>query len=83
MNIKKFITTVTESLGLEIMESTKKKKSIKSLLKKLNKRKIEIKKSLEGDMNKKTKKELEEEYEIICFQIKKGDKILLKLTTNK
>ena len=84
MGIKKFITTVTEHLGLEIMESTTKKKSVKSLLKKLNVQKNDIKKSLDKkSLDKKKRKELEEDYKIVTLQIKKGEKILQKLTSKQ
>jgi len=83
MGIKKFITTVTESLGLEVMETTKKKKAIKKLIKKLEDKKNELKKILRKKLEKKQKKEIEEEYEIVCIQLKKGIKILQKLNTDK
>ena len=83
MGIKKFITKVTESLGLEIMESTTKKKSLKQLLKKLNAKKSSLEKEIKKDISKKKKKELEEECEIIVIQMKKGEKILQKLQSDK
>lgn len=83
MGIKKFITTVTESLGLEVMETTKKKKTLKKLIKGLEDKKSSLKKSLSKKLDKKQKKELEEEYEIICIQLKKGLKILQKLNNEK
>ncbi len=83
MGIKKFITKVTEYLGLEIMESTTKKKSLKQLLKKLNTKKSSIENDIKNDMSKEKKKELEEEYKIISIQIKKGEKILQKLISDK
>lgn len=83
MGIKKFITTVTESLGLEVMESTKKKKALKILIKKLGSKKSELRKSLKKTIEKKQKKEMEEEYEIVCVQLKKGIKMLQKLNEDK
>lgn len=83
MSIKKFITAVTESLGLEVMETTKKKKAIKKLIKKLEDKQSELKKALNKKIEKKQKKELEEEYEIVCIQLKKGNKILQKLNSEK
>ena len=79
MNIVKFIDSVKESLGLDEFEKSGKKKSITSLLKKLNTRKEKIGKSLEKELGKKAKKELKEELDIITLQIKKGEKILDKL----
>jgi hypothetical protein len=75
MRIKKFIKKVMTTLGLNDYKKEGKKKSLKDLIKKLNKRKKNIKKSLET-ATKKDKKELNEELEIISYQIKKGKKIL-------
>ena len=75
MGIKKFIKKVKSTLGLDDYEIEGKKKSLKDLIKKLNNRKKSIKKSLET-ANKKEKKELHEELEIVTCQIKKGKKIL-------
>lgn len=83
MGIKRFITTVTESLGLEVMETTKKKKAIKKLIKSLESKKRELSKFLSKKIDKKRKKELEEEYKIVSIQLKKGSKILQKLNTEK
>ena len=79
MNVKKFIESVKESLGLDELEESGKKKSIKSLLKKLRSRKEKIVKKLEKKLDKKEKNELKEELDIISLQIKKGEKILNKL----
>ncbi len=81
MSIIKFINRVKESLGLDDFEKSSKKKSIKSLLKKLNKRRENIVKSLKKKVNKKEKKELKEELEIVCLHIKKGKKLLKKLSS--
>ncbi len=78
MGIKKFIKKVKSTLGLNDYEIEGKKKSLKDLIKKLNSRKKSINKSLET-ANKKKKKELEEELEIVTYQIKKGKKILHNL----
>ena len=79
MGIKKFINTVTKSLGLDVSETTKKKKALKILIKKLGAKKRELKKSLKITVSKKERKELEEEYKIVSIQLKKGVKILQKL----
>ncbi len=79
MSAKKFIQSVVGSLGLSDFEKSGKKKSIKSLLKKLNVKKVKLINSLEKKLEKKEKKELKEELEIITLQIKKGEKILEKL----
>jgi hypothetical protein len=82
MGIKKFIKKVKSTLGLDDYEIEGKKKSLKDLIKKLNVRKKDIKKSLES-ANKKDKKELNEELEIVVCQIKKGKKILHDLYADK
>ena len=81
MGVKKFIELVTETLGLDAMKKSSKKKSVKNLLKKLNSKKDAIGKKLKVKSSKKKKKELNEEMEIIQFQIKKGEAILKKLNS--
>ena len=83
MGIKKFINTVTKSLGLDVSETTKKKKALKILIKKLGAKKRELKKSLKITVSKQERKELEEEYKIVSIQLKKGVKILQKLKLEK
>ncbi len=78
MGVAKFINSVKESLGLDEFKKKGKKKSITSLLKKLNARKEKIKKALDKKAEKKVVKELKEELVIISIQIKKGNKILDK-----
>ncbi len=79
MGVKKFIELVTETLSLEDFKKSSKKKSIKNLIKKLNNKKELIEKKLKAKLDKKRKKELIEEQDIILFQIKKGNSILKKL----
>ncbi len=81
MGVKKFIELVKGTLGLEDLKKSNKKKSVKRLLKKLNSKKEFIAKELESKLDKKKKKELLEEKEIILFQIKKGNSILKKLNS--
>lgn len=83
MSAKKFITKVTEFLGLEVMETTKKKKTLKKIIKNLDNKKRQIKKSLNKKISKKRKKLLEEEYEIVSIHLKKGRKLLHKLISEK
>ena len=83
MGTTKFIDAVKESLGLSGFEKSSKKKAIKSLLKKLHTRKEIIVKSLEKKLDKKEKKEREEELSIISLQIKKGTKLFDKLSVDK
>ena len=80
MGIAKFIESVKESLGLDEFKKSSKKKSIKNLLKKLNSKKEKITKLIKKD---KKQKELQEELDIVNFQIKKGEKLLAKLVATK
>ena len=81
MGKKKFIQNVTEALGLDDFQTSNKKKAVKILLKKLNGKKEVLDKSLKGKIEKKARKELEEEREIILCHIEKGEKILKKLNS--
>ena len=83
MGIKKFIKKLEHTLGLNNYVVENKKKALKDLLKKLNERKKVIKKSLKKSLASKEEKELNEELDIICLQIKKGKKILHTLYTEK
>ncbi len=82
MGIKKFIQSVAESLGLDEFQKSSKKKSVKSLVKKLNIRKEETENLLKTKLTKKENREKEEELQIILLQLKKGDKIIEKLSSN-
>ncbi|NEW61246.1 hypothetical protein GSY74_08115 [Sulfurovum sp. bin170] len=81
MGIKKFIEKTKKFLELDELEKSSKKKSIKSLLKKLYEREDKINKSLEKELDKKEKKQLIEELDIVAIHIKNGKKILDKLNT--
>jgi hypothetical protein len=83
MGIKKFIKRVQRTLGVNSYVIENKKKSLKDLLKKLNERKKIIKKSLKKPLDSKEEKELNEELDIVCLQMKKGKKMLHKLYTEK
>ena len=83
MGVKKFIKKVKHTLGMNNVVIENKKKSLKDLLKKLNERKKIIKKSLKKSLDSKEEKELNEELDIVCFQLKKGKKMLHKLYTEK
>ncbi len=74
MGIKKFISHVKEFLSLDKSINSNKKKSIKQLLKKLKKRRVEVYKLIEN-ASKEDKLILEEELEIISLHIKKGKDI--------
>jgi hypothetical protein len=81
MGIKKFIESVKELLGLDEFEKTGKKKSIKRLLEKLRSRQEILNNTPKKKLDKKERKELKEELNIITLQIKKGEKILNKLNS--
>lgn len=79
MKISKFIQIAKDYLRLGDFKKSSKKKSIKSLLKKLRTKRKEIKKLiLEKDKQHSTR-ELEDELEIVSWQIKKGKELLKKL----
>ncbi len=80
MGVKKFIESVKESLGIDEFKKSSKQKAIKSILKKLHSKKEKISKLLDKKSDKGHKKELEEELHIVTLQIKKGTKILDKLS---
>ncbi|RLA77146.1 MAG: hypothetical protein DRG30_01020 [Epsilonproteobacteria bacterium] len=83
MDIKKFIKSVKSTLGLKGFNQEGKKKSLKELLKKLNRRKKSVTELLKTSLDEKEEKELKEELEIVSLQIKKGKKILYKLYAKK
>jgi len=83
MGIKKFITSVQSSLGLKDNKKVSKKKALKDLLKKLKIKKISVMKSLRGSLGKKEKKELQEDLDILSLQIKKAEKLLDHLSSEK
>ena len=83
MDINKFIKSVKSTLDLKGFNQEGKKKSLKELLKKLNRRKKSITELLKTSLDDKKEKELKEELAIVSLQIKKGKKILYKLYAKK
>ncbi len=81
MNIKKFIQSVGESLGLEEFKKSGKKKSVKNLVKKLKEKKEITENLLKTTLSAKEKEEKEEDLKIILCHLKKSNKIIDKLTT--
>ncbi len=81
MGIKKFISGVEESLGLDESNKSSKRKSIKRLLKKLQEKKDKLTESLGKNLDSKDLKEKKEELKIISIHIKKGEKILKELNS--
>ncbi len=80
MGIKKFINNVVDFLDLDKFSVEGKKKSIKKLLVKLEKREERLKKIISKEHDKKAKKRLKEELAIAQHQIKKAKKHLVKLS---
>lgn len=83
MGVKKFIKSIKKFLNLGELEVEGKKKSLKLLLKQLNNRKRTVKKQFDSNEDKKEKKELNEELDILTVEIKKGKAILYKLYAKK
>ncbi|MEN8303777.1 MAG: hypothetical protein ABFQ64_06890 [Campylobacterota bacterium] len=79
MGVKKFIQGVLESLNMKSFELQSKKKSLKTLLVKLKKRRVKILSELELEMNQEKRALIKEELELITFHIEKGKKKLNKL----
>ena len=79
MGVKKFIHDVLESLNMKSFELQSKKKSLKTLLAKLKKRRVKILSELEFETNQEKRKPIKEELELITFHIEKGKKKLNKL----
>ena len=83
MGIKKFINSVKESLGLDDTKKKNKKKSLECLLVKLKDKKEILENTNKKKLDLKEFKGLKEEKAIITLQIKKGEKILKELNSNK
>ncbi len=79
MGVKKFITSVLESLNMKKFELASKKKSLKILLTKLKKRRVKILSELEFEQNQEKRVLIKEELELITFHLEKGKKKLNKL----
>ena len=74
MGVKKFIKKVFKSLNMKSFEFNGKKKSLKTLLSKLKKRRVKILKMLKTEKKQKIKDELQEECDLINIHIKNGKK---------
>jgi len=83
MSIKKFINNVVKSLNLENNLASGKKKSLKNLVEKLEKRELDINKRLKKEMDTDIIIQLQEELDIITLYIKKSNKSLDKLKKKK
>jgi len=78
MGIKKLIESIESTLGLKNLKQENKKKSLKSLMEKLNRKQKIIEKSLESSPKN---KELKEELQIVSLLIKKVKQQLAKLSS--
>jgi hypothetical protein len=79
MGVKKFINGVIDSLKIESFELKGKKKSLKTLLCKLKKRRVEVLKELKKEDDEKKRAALKEEYELVSIHIKNGKEKLNEL----
>jgi len=79
MGVKKFIQNVLESLNMKSFELVGKKKSLKKLLQKLKKRRVQILHELEFETNQEKRALIKEELSLITFHIKKGKEKLNEL----
>ena len=79
MGVKKFINSVLESLNMKNFELKSKKKSLKTLLSKLKKRRVKILSELEYETDQEKRALIKEELDLITFHIEKGKKKLNKL----
>jgi hypothetical protein len=79
MGIKKFIQNVLESLNITDFEITSKKRSLKNLITKLKKKRVELLKELQEELSQKRVEELTQELQLIDFHIKKGKNKLEEL----
>ena len=81
MGVKKLIGKITEFLNISNFKFNSKKKSLKNLLCKLKKKRVQILKELKKDLEIQDKKKLQEELEIISFHITKAKKKLASLSS--
>jgi len=79
MGIKKFINTVLESLNMKTFEFKSKKKSLKTLLSKLKKKRVKVLRELEFESNLEKRAIIKEELALITFHIEKAKKRLIEL----
>lgn len=80
MSTKQFLQSLQSSFAVHDKKKERKKKSLQKLLGKLKKRKRSILKSLDISLHN---KELQEDLNIVSLHIKKGEKILNDLCSNK
>ncbi|MEA3370888.1 MAG: hypothetical protein U9Q40_06070 [Campylobacterota bacterium] len=79
MGVKKFIQNALESLNMKNFELKRKKKSLKTLLSKLKKKRLKVLNELEFESDQEKRALIKEELELITFHLEKGKKKLLEL----
>lgn len=79
MGVKKFIQSVLESLNMKDFELKSKKKSLKTLLSKLKKKRVNTLKELESESDQEKRALIKEELDLITFHLEKGKNKLNKL----
>ncbi|PIE45793.1 MAG: hypothetical protein CSA45_01650 [Gammaproteobacteria bacterium] len=83
MKIQEFISGAKDCLDLDDFSENKKRRAIKKLLRKLEKRRQKIKNLLQKRLSDRQRKEAKEELRIIRYHIKKGEKLLERLEKNR
>lgn len=79
MSVKNFIHTVLESLNIDSFELKSKRKSLKTLLAKLKRKRVKVLQELEYEKDREKREIIKEELDLITFHIEKGKKKLNKL----
>jgi len=82
MKLNKLIKDIKKTLSLDTkkLKSSSEEETMIMIISKLKKRKKKIKKELKENLSKKGKKELKEHLLLIKFQIKKMEKLLVKIS---
>ena len=83
MSVENFVKTVVSHLNIDDFTSSSKKKSIKTLLKKLKNKRLKILKQMKKEKEKERLAQLKEDLEIMSVQIKKGKKLINTLKKKK
>jgi len=79
MGVKKLIKKIVKFLNLSEFQTKGKKNSLRTLLCKLKKKRMQVLKELLQDMDKKREKELQEELKLIALHIEKVENKLTSL----
>ena len=72
MGVKKFIRNVLKSLNMDGFELKNKKKSLKTLLEKLKKKKVKILSLLETETDQRKRHSFKRSLKLLYFILKKG-----------